>query len=544
MCNWRDLQKLSSFTRMTQQSFGTEKDATSKDTMIQKAHALTGSGEVVETVFPHSPTFADSSIRNGVGRPLGFDYSIQLLKIGFSLWVGDMIAMTIAMGLGLMCALLLGLQINHALLFLVFGLLGYSASFWAGGLYAGLGLNPPRELRSFFRIALGLSIATTFGLAAMTNLGSPYVLAIIVSLPIQLFLVPTIRGATRAWMRRRGIGIPVFFLGEREDVQQVYCNMNRFGSTMFQPAGRFSVVGKESHFHAAGFDSTDTESLIPYLGTTDDLISKSVSRGVFWLFLVGDDPQTVLDRNPSLFDAFPEVVVTRASRSQLCSGTSVIQNGLTSGIRMEETLLLPGPRFAKRAIDVTVSGMALLLLSPLLLLIALLIKSSSPGPVFYSHNRIGRGGQRFGAWKFRSMVPDADSVLEKYLSEHPELQSEWERDHKLKNDPRITWIGKIIRKTSIDELPQLWNVFRGNMSLVGPRPIVTEEIKKYGATFREYLRVTPGITGLWQISGRNNTTYEERLAYDEFYVRQWSPWMDMYILFRTVRTVLFCEGAY
>lgn len=142
------------------------------------------------------------------------------------------------------------------------------------------------------------------------------------------------------------------------------------------------------------------------------------------------------------------------------------------------------------------------------------------------------------------MVPNANQVLQEYLSAHPELQAEWDKDHKLKNDPRITWIGKILRKTSLDELPQLWNVFVGEMSLVGPRPIVTEEINKYGPTFRDYLRVTPGITGLWQISGRNNTTYAERLEYDEFYVRNWSPWMDLYILSRTVRTVILCEGAY
>ena len=161
----------------------------------------------------------------------------------------------------------------------------------------------------------------------------------------------------------------------------------------------------------------------------------------------------------------------------------------------------------------------------------------------FSHKRIGLGGRRFHAWKFRSMVPNAPQILQKYLDENPELRAEWELNQKLKNDPRITWIGKIIRRTSLDELPQLFNVFLGHMSLVGPRPIVDEEIRRYGQTFRQYLRVTPGITGLWQISGRNNTTYEERLAYDEYYVQNWSPWLDLYILLRTFKTVLLCEGA-
>jgi Undecaprenyl-phosphate galactose phosphotransferase WbaP len=195
-------------------------------------------------------------------------------------------------------------------------------------------------------------------------------------------------------------------------------------------------------------------------------------------------------------------------------------------------------------IDIVVSASVLGLLAPVLLLIAGIIKFSDPGPVLFSHQRIGRGGKSFRAWKFRSMVTHADDILEHYLQVHPELLEEWNRDHKLKDDPRITSIGRLLRKTSMDELPQLWNVLVGEMSLVGPRPIVDAEVDKYGETFREYLRVTPGITGLWQISGRNNTTYAERLAYDEFYVRHWSPWLDIYILLRTIKTVFLCEGAY
>ena len=142
------------------------------------------------------------------------------------------------------------------------------------------------------------------------------------------------------------------------------------------------------------------------------------------------------------------------------------------------------------------------------------------------------------------MVVDADKVLQDYLDKHPELREEWERDHKLKNDPRVTLVGRVLRKTSLDELPQIWNVFKGEMSLVGPRPIVDDEIEKYGDTFNRYKRVLPGITGLWQVSGRNNTTYQERVNYDEYYVQNWSLRFDLYILLRTVRTVLFREGAY
>jgi lipopolysaccharide/colanic/teichoic acid biosynthesis glycosyltransferase len=142
------------------------------------------------------------------------------------------------------------------------------------------------------------------------------------------------------------------------------------------------------------------------------------------------------------------------------------------------------------------------------------------------------------------MFENSSDVLEYYLEQHPELRVEWEKDHKLKYDPRVTRIGRFMRKTSLDELPQLWNVVRGEMSLVGPRPIVTAEIPKYGSYFGLYTMVKPGITGLWQVSGRNNTTYEQRVQLDAYYVRNWSPWMDLYLMLRTIRIVLFAKGAY
>jgi lipopolysaccharide/colanic/teichoic acid biosynthesis glycosyltransferase len=142
------------------------------------------------------------------------------------------------------------------------------------------------------------------------------------------------------------------------------------------------------------------------------------------------------------------------------------------------------------------------------------------------------------------MVTDADRRLEEYLKQHPELLLEWQISHKLKDDPRITTVGKWLRRYSLDELPQLLNIIAGHMSLVGPRPIVQSEIKRYATTYDLYKRVPPGLTGLWQVSGRNNTTYEERVAFDDYYIRNWSVWLDIYILARTFRAVLHAEGAY
>ena len=214
------------------------------------------------------------------------------------------------------------------------------------------------------------------------------------------------------------------------------------------------------------------------------------------------------------------------------------------GLQIKHKLILRRYKFLKRTFDFCASFFGLLFISPLLLIIWTLIKVSSKGPAIYSHKRYGHRGKSFPAYKFRSMVNDADKILQDYLDKNPEQKKEWEEDQKLKNDPRITWIGNILRKTSLDELPQLFNVLKGEMSLVGPRPIVKNEIEKYGLNYFLYKRVRPGITGLWQVSGRNNTTYKERIDYDCYYVRNWSLSLDLYLLFRTVKVVLFREGAY
>jgi Undecaprenyl-phosphate galactose phosphotransferase WbaP len=190
----------------------------------------------------------------------------------------------------------------------------------------------------------------------------------------------------------------------------------------------------------------------------------------------------------------------------------------------------------------------ILLAAPYLLLafiiLAILIKLDSPGPVFYRQIRIGQFGRKFPVFKFRTMVQNADKVLQDYLDKFPELRAEWLATHKLKQDPRVTRLGALLRKTSLDELPQLLNIIIGDMSLVGPRPIVDAEVEKYGKCFDLYIQVRPGLTGLWQVSGRNNTTYERRVELDEYYVRNRSLKLDLQILLKTVLVVLKRDGAY
>ncbi|MBQ9407166.1 MAG: undecaprenyl-phosphate galactose phosphotransferase WbaP [Desulfovibrio sp.] len=198
----------------------------------------------------------------------------------------------------------------------------------------------------------------------------------------------------------------------------------------------------------------------------------------------------------------------------------------------------------KRCMDIALCAAGAVVLLPLGLLLALAIRLDSPGPVFYRQTRLGRHGREIRIFKFRTMVTNADQTLAEVLRRDPTLRAEWQRNQKLRADPRITRTGHLLRKLSLDELPQLLNVVTGDMSLVGPRPIVAGEREKYGPVYEEYCMVRPGITGLWQISGRNNTSYEERVAYDHYYINNWSVWMDLWIMARTVPVVLTGYGAY
>ncbi|QCH15823.1 sugar transferase [Synechococcus sp. CB0101] len=203
-------------------------------------------------------------------------------------------------------------------------------------------------------------------------------------------------------------------------------------------------------------------------------------------------------------------------------------------------------RVLKRGGDIVFSLLVLSLGSPLFLLLAVLVKLSSRGSIFYCQRRIGRGYKGFGCLKFRTMRRDADRVLAAMLDADPKLRAEFERDHKLKRDPRITPLGKFLRRSSLDELPQFINVLRGEMSVVGPRPIVWDELRRYGRSMDEVLSVRPGLTGLWQVSGRNNLTYRTRVRLDLTYVRNRSFWLDLGIVLRTIGVVLLPmdRGAY
>ena len=201
---------------------------------------------------------------------------------------------------------------------------------------------------------------------------------------------------------------------------------------------------------------------------------------------------------------------------------------------------------SKRLFDIIFSLSVLILFFPVYLLLSLLVAISSPGPIFYVQERIGKNFKPFGCIKFRTMVTNADEILEKMIANSPEMRQEFEDNFKLKDDPRVTWIGKFLRLTSLDEFPQFWNVLMGDMSVVGPRPLVPEELQKYGNRIQKVLLIRPGITGLWQVSGRNDIPYAQRVQMDVYYVAKCNWLLDLWVIIKTIGVVLFPRnnGAY
>lgn len=214
------------------------------------------------------------------------------------------------------------------------------------------------------------------------------------------------------------------------------------------------------------------------------------------------------------------------------------------GFSSTHNLTIKSYYYFKRFIDIFIILLFIPILLPVFLILSLIVGCTSRGPVFYGHKRVGKNGKEFKCWKFRSMVINSQEMLEEILKNDPIRAAEWEAERKFKDDPRVTKIGKFLRKTSLDELPQLINVLTGEMSLVGPRPVTEPELEKYGSSKDYVLSVLPGISGLWQVNGRSETSYEERIYFDTYYIQNWSVWFDIWILIKTVFVVIKGKGAY
>jgi Undecaprenyl-phosphate galactose phosphotransferase WbaP len=489
-------------------------------------------------IEPARSDMAGEEAQAGSERRIGARYLWQLAKTAAPLMAIDLFVLSIGILIARQTVILLGvgagIDVSAHFLPIAIGFLLVAAEL---GLYPGIRLGPVEEFRRLSAAATAMFVMWAVGVAIQFHGLSNQPFFLVLTLMICVVGLPVGRGlARRVLARWQWWGFSTLVCGDDAVAVKVYHWLAANRRLGLRPVGVICdpsalEIGPDEPWFAG-----------PWSAARD----VAERQNVYWAVVVPPEGAAA-----EIGDCITEYLSTIPHIHVLSELTGLPDHwsrhqqldGLT-GIHLQQNLLLPLPRISKRLMDIAFTLAGGLVLLPLLFYIAVAVKFSSRGPVIYGHERIGRGGRRFKAWKFRTMFEDSSEVLEYYLEQHPELRVEWESDHKLKYDPRITRIGRFIRKTSLDELPQLWNVLRGEMSLVGPRPIVTAEIAKYGPYFGHYTMVKPGITGLWQVSGRNNTTYDERVQLDAYYVRNWSPWMDLYLLLRTVRIVLFAHGAY
>jgi Undecaprenyl-phosphate galactose phosphotransferase WbaP len=409
--------------------------------------------------------------------------------------------------------------------------------FMISQLYPGIGLNPAMEMKTVIQLT-GISSLIVFSfLVIRTPFWSPEKLVLLLIGGLSILTVLGMRWLVRILAAHMGVwGEPVAIVASGEKLDNII--------NYFNERRRFGFVPMLAVTIDSGFSSAAKMLAV------DDLLDVSDSyftqQGINTV-LVSTQIASDLSKsgvNRLLLRKFRRLIFI--SDMDWLEGSSISYHDFEGMLGMEaqqKFLTLPDKLF-KRMMDIVISIMLGVLCSPVVLLTALMIKLDSPGQVFYKQERVGKDGRKITILKFRSMQVNAEKILADYLSAHPQAQQEWSETQKLRDDPRITRVGKWLRKFSVDELPQLFNVWKGDMSLVGPRPIVEAEIRHYRDYFNVYSTVRPGVTGMWQVSGRSRTTYEQRVLYDVYYVRNWSLWLDLYILIRTIWVVLSRDGAY
>ena len=419
---------------------------------------------------------------------------------------------------------------------LLFGLVVMLATFTVAGLYPGICINPVEELRRCclsLTVSFGAVWASTLLLPALSSSRLLYAL----SLLLCTTLVPVFRTIVRrAFCRRPWWGSQVAILGLGDCGNLLLKTLTNNPQIGLKP---FAVLDDDPTRYADLDHKLIRGPLSRCLEITQE---HKISYGIVCMpSLQRNEMLRLID----LYGAcFSHILVIPNLIGMTSLGICAREMGGIIGLEVTRQLLRPSARIAKRALDLVITLAMAPFVAVLVAVVALLIKLEGPGPVFYGNERIGLGGRKFNAWKLRSMQVNGDAILAQYLARHPDEAITWHATQKLKKDPRITRVGAFIRKTSIDELPQLWNVLVGQMSMVGPRPMLEKQVALYGPSFNLYKQVRPGITGLWQVSGRNELTFNERVKLDKYVIQNWSVWLDLYILARTAGVVLTAKGAY
>ena len=405
------------------------------------------------------------------------------------------------------------------------------AVFYAAGLYPGL-VHPPADEVKKFAIC---SFFTFAGIALSITVEDaddkiPLMVALVLASPISLIILPAGREFARhVFSKCKWFGVPavIYVSGDSGDV--IIERLKKRPDLGYKPG---IIIDSRAWIPGEKFG-------IPLYPPSEKTFELIKSFGIKVAILCD------YDRDTTYINSYYRYTIQVPKINDISTiSTNVRDFGGILGFSSTHNLTKRISLFWKRFIDLFLLLLSSPVTLPVTLIVAIAIKISSPGPVFYGHKRIGKNGKEFKCWKFRSMVIDADKQLEKILAENPEMRAEWEKDRKFTNDPRVTKIGKFLRKTSIDEIPQFFNILTGEMSFIGPRPVTKAELTKYRNKSDFILSVQPGLSGMWQISGRSDTGYEERVTLDSYYIQNWSVWLDIWIIIKTVYVVLRGKGAY
>lgn len=470
---------------------------------------------------------------------------VRLSKL--AILVGDALAFVLAFGVALFGARLLAGQDlslgqwwagQDSQRFVAWGLLGLLGLTLLLTRYQHYSDRRPLwdELSDFGRL-VGVLALMDMALVAVTRWNASRLWWVLSWLAVLALLV-IMRAVTRQVLKRLSLWVrPTIIIGVGPNAAEAALALKSQPELGFQVYGFVDAQGRTSP------SSQDTQPRLP----AQAMAEVADQPGIQWVIALEHAQSEQREhwlRQLAQWGA-TDVSVIPAMRGVPLHGTDMSHffSHEVALLRMRNNLRRWPARLTKRLFDTVAAALLLVTLSPVLLLLALLIRRDG-GPALFAHPRIGKQGRVFNCYKFRTMVVDAEQQLEQLLQKRPELRHQWQRERKLRHDPRVSPIGRLLRRTSLDELPQLINVVRGEMSLVGPRPVVRAELPRYGDEVGYYLMVRPGMTGLWQVSGRNDVDYDTRVYLDTWYVKNWSLWHDLVILIKTVRVVLSRSGAY
>ena len=411
------------------------------------------------------------------------------------------------------------------------------------GLYPGIMNSPTDEVRKFFFSSFFsfISIIFTIVISDENELRLndffikdshkfPLAIAFIIAIPLSTIALPAFREAAKHYFGRfNWWGVPAVLFTSGDSGNFIIEKLQKNKYLGYHP----SVIINSDSIHVDSYNG------IPVFSPDEEII-KTLRKLRIKQALICDYHGDM----SNIMSSFRYTITVSKNQTFFTSTQQLKDIAGIIGFASIHNLTFKGNLILKRFIDISAIVISLPVVLPIFIILSFLTKITSRGPVFYAHKRVGKNGKEIKCWKFRSMCINSQEILEKILATDPVRREEWEKDRKFQDDPRVTRFGKFLRRTSFDELPQLFNILVGDMSLVGPRPVTEPELVKYGKYQDYVLSVVPGLTGMWQVSGRSDTGYEERISFDTYYIQNWSIWLDIWILIKTVWVVINGKGAY